>query len=295
MKIKWKDKASAPVGRAYHTAVLCDGKIYIGGGNEPSLGSTYGSGSYTIDVYNLVNNSWSSSPINTTYCLFAMTTLNNQLVTAGGYDKNHKITNKIFSLDGNCLKEYTRMNTPRYDAIAAGHQGTLIITGGVNDQSKIIATTELFNSSSEQWYVTSDLSQPHTSLHSVVVDNTIYLLGGYSQDGKTSQTVFTAPLDTLSTNTLQWSSLQDTPSYSSAPVSIQGKHLLTVGGVKTDRTHDIHMFNKVSNSWEVIGQIPFAREGPAAVRVADNKIIIIGGLDDEGYTKTVWIAACETQ
>ena len=104
-----------------HTGVLCDGKVYIGGGSD-NTGPLY-----RIDVYNPVNNSWSPSPINTTYHYFAMTTLNNQLITAGGKDRSDKVTNKIFSLDGDHLKEYTRMITPRYFATAASHQGTLII------------------------------------------------------------------------------------------------------------------------------------------------------------------------
>jgi len=115
---------------AYHTAVLCDGKVYIGGGNNSGvLGS-----SYRIDVYTPANNSWSPSPINTTCYYFAMTTLNNQLITAGGMDRSNKVTNKIFSLDGDHLKEYTRMITPRSFTTAAGHKGTMIITGGINDQ-----------------------------------------------------------------------------------------------------------------------------------------------------------------
>ena len=56
------------------------------------------------------------------------------------------------------------------------------------------------------------------------------------------------------------------------------------------------MFNKVSHSWEVIGQIPSARNGPAAVSVADNKIVVVGGKDDKRqYTNTVWIGSCEPQ
>ena len=92
-----------------HTGVLCDGKVYIGGGRD----NTGGVPSHRIDVYNPVNNSWSPSPINTTYRYFAMTILNNQLITAGGMDRSAKVTNKIFSLDGDHLKEYTRIITPR--------------------------------------------------------------------------------------------------------------------------------------------------------------------------------------
>jgi len=282
--------------------VFCDGKVYIGGGLEASVGSSFGDASYRIDIYSPNNNSWSPSPINTSYFWFAMTTLNNQLITAGGKDRSDKVTNKIFLLDSDHLKEYTRMITPRYSSTAAGHQGTLIITGGEDDQYRRLATTEMFNSTTGQWYTTSYLPLPHYELHSVIVDYTLYLLGGVNKDGSWSQAVFAAPLDTLSSHNLQWSSQQNTPCHRSAPVSMQGRHLLAVGGVKKKTgsgyvcSSDIHKFNEVSRIWEVIGQIPSARRAPAAVSVADNKIAVVGGWDDEGhYTNTVWIGSCEPQ
>jgi len=187
-----------------------------------------------MDIYSPTNNSWSPFPINSSCCYFAMTTLNNQLITAGGVDRSNKVTNKIFSLDGDHLKEYTRMITPRWQATAAGHQGTLIITGGRDDQNRTLATTELLmiNSTTRQWYTTSDLPLPHLSLYSVIVENNLYQLGGYNKDDNYSPAVFAATLDTLSSHKLQWSSQQDTPWCCSAPVSIQGRHLLVVGGGK---------------------------------------------------------------
>jgi len=185
---------------AYHTAVLCNGRIYIGGRNV-GLGFP----SYRIDVYTPAKNSWSKYPINTPYHWFAMTTLNNQLITAGGDNKSHNVTNMIFSLNGDHLKLYNRMITPRYLATAVGHQGILIITGGSDEQHRTLATTELFDSATKgrfstgQWYTSSNLSLLHRGLHSVLVDNTLYLLGGWGNDG-ISPAVFCASLDTLSSH-----------------------------------------------------------------------------------------------
>ena len=285
-------------GGAGHTAVLFDGKVYIGGGYETGYNP-----SYKIDVYNPSNNSWSPSPINAPCSYFAMTTFNNQLITAGGMIKSN-VTNKILLLDGDHLKEHNRMITPRYFTTAAGHQGVLIIAGGKNDQQRALATTELFDSTTGQWYTTGDLPLPHYKLHSVVVDNVLHLLGGFNQDA-ISPAVFTAPLRTLSRYQLKWqlkwSSQEDTPWCRSAPVSIQGRHLLVVGGVKKIRsdyvhTSNVYMFDKVRYSWEVIGQIPSARNAPAAVSIADNKIVVVGGLDHKvKHTNTVWIGSCVPQ
>ena len=60
------------------------------------------------------------------------------------------------------------------------------------------------------------------------------------------------------------------------------------------RYSDVHKLNKISHRWEVIGHIPSARSLSAAVSTADNRIIVIGGVDDtEDHTDTVWIGSCD--
>ena len=295
MNIKWKEGDPVPVGRYGHTAVWLNGLAYVGGGRETGRNA-----SYIINCYDPVNNSWSSS-INTTYCLFAMTTLNNKLVTAGGWDRSHKVTTQVLTLDAGQLKNYTKMVTARSRATAAGHQGMLIITGGWDDKCKRLSSTELFDSNNGQWYKCSDLPQPHYWLQSVIVDNILYVLGGLKKDDRYSSAVFTAPLDTLSIHQLKWNTHQDTPWCVSAPVSVNGTHLLMVGGYKYTGskviiTSDIHKLNKVSHSWEAIGHIPSARYRAAAVSTADNRVIVIGGDNDKDETtNTVWIGSCEPQ
>ena len=276
-----------------HTAVWLNGLVYVGGGIEAGWKA-----SYIINCYDPINNSWSSS-INTTYCDFAMTTLNSKLVTAGGEDRCGKVTTQVLILDAGQLKNYTKMITARSCATAAGHQGMLIITGGVDD--KTLSSTELFDSNNGQWYKCSDLPQPHSWLQSVIVDNILYVLSGIDKNDCYSTAVFTAPLDTLSTHQLKWNTHQDTPWCASAPVRVNGTHVLIVGGYrhiggKATFTSDIHMLNKVSHSWEAIGHIPSVRRESATVSTADNRVIVIGGGNDKYEdTKKVWIGSCEPQ
>ena len=254
---------------------------------------------YIINCYDPVNDSWGS--INTPYCNFAMTTLNNKLLIAGGWDKSYKRTNQILTMDAGQLQNYTKMIMARSRATATGHQGMLIIIGGMDDKDKKLSSTELFDSSNGQWYVSNDLPQPHTKLKSMIVDNILYLLGGFDKADDPSPAVFTASLDTLSRHQLKWNTLQDTPWWWSAPVSVHGKDLLIVGGCKDIKrkrvnTSDVYKLNKVSHRWEVIGHIPSARSQSAAVSTPDDRIIIIGGMDDKcESTNTVWIGSCDPQ
>ena len=291
MNIKWEEGAPAPIGRVDHTAVWLNGRVYVGGGYKTGLEI-----SYAINCYNPVKNSW-SSPIKTIHCLFAMTKLNSKLLIAGGQNEKYEATNQILTMDDGQLKNYTKMTIARSTATAAGYQGMLIITGGRDDKNKALSSTELFDSTNEQWYTCSDLPQPHNMLQSVIVDNILYLLGGDNKDNNDSLAVFTAPLDNLSRHQLKWSTHQDTSWCRSAPVSVNGTQLLIVGGRKESTfTSDVHKFNKVSHIWEAIGNIPSVRCLSAAVSTADNRVIVIGGLNDKReITNTVWIGLCEPQ
>ena len=292
--IMWEEGAPAPVGRYGHTAVWLNGLVYVGGGRESGVGA-----SCIINCYEPVNNSW-SSPITTPYGHFAMTTFNHTILIAGGWDKSAKTTNQILTMDAGQLKNYTKMITARSHATATGHQGMLIITGGQDDKFNKLSSTELFDSSNGQWYVSNDLPQPHSELKSVIADNILYLLGGANKDDRYSPAVFTAPLDTLSSHQLKWNTLQDTPWCASTAVSVYGTHLLIVGGGKKigdkyTRTSDVYKLNKVSHSWKAIGNIPSARSRSAAVSTADNRVIVIGGYNDKGeITNTVWIGTVVT-
>ena len=55
--------------------------------------------------------------------------------------------------------------------------------------------------------------------------------------------------------------------------------------------------NKVTHSWEAIGQIPLSRDSAAVVSTTDNRLVVIGGRNDDAgeATNTVWIGSCVPQ
>ena len=79
MKVKWKEVAPLPVGCTAHRAVLLHGSVYVGGGFE-GRNVDNDQSCYRLDVYNLTTNQWSTSPITTPYCWFAMTVLDDKLI-----------------------------------------------------------------------------------------------------------------------------------------------------------------------------------------------------------------------
>ena len=300
ISITWKEGAPAPRIHEDHTVIWLNGLVYVGGGCE-----THYTKSYRIDVYSVAENSWSSAPINTPCSYFAMTTLNNHLIVAGGRTRSDKCTDKVFILNDSQLKDYTSMIAPKSHTTIVGYQATLIVAGGLNNEHKILPSIEIFDSITRQWHACSDnLPQPHYLLQSVVVNNVLYLLGGISQNQNHSVCVFIAQLNALSRYKLKWESYQhmNIPWEASAPVSaLNGTCLLLIGGSKDTkdgyiRSTDVHIFNEASHCWEVIEHLPLAKAGLAATSIADNKVFVFGGVNDEGHvTNTVWIGSWESQ
>ena len=278
----------------------------MGGGSENRYTS-----SYNINCYDPGRDMWNS--INTDYRDFAMTTLDNKLVIAGGHAKRGgKKTKRIQTLNAtdNQLMDHSNltMKKARSHATAAGYQGILIVTGGKGKGNLTLSCTEVLYSKDGKLYECRNQHRPCYSPKSVIVDNILYVLGGFDEHNNASNAVYTAPLDTVLTPGLEWDNYSDqTPFYASAPVSVNGTHLLIVGGYHRVDTHllmvggynrveqkhiytsNIHKFNYM---WEVIGDIPSARSNSAAVCTADNRLIVIGGYDDKSeITNTVWIGS----
>ena len=129
--IKWKELAPLPVGCIGHTAVLLGGSVYVGGGLE-GMNNNEDEDSYRLNVYNLTTNQWSSSPITIPYHLFAITVLDDKLVTAGGATKNDEAVKKVLVLNAGQWKDYSEMPTARCNATAVGYCSMLIVVGGTS-------------------------------------------------------------------------------------------------------------------------------------------------------------------
>ena len=290
--VKWEELAPLPVGRKGHTAVLLGGNVYVGGGFEVTSINDK-KDSYRLDVYNLTTNQWSSSPITSPYCWFAMTELDDKLVIAGGLTKNNKVVKKVLVLNAGQWKDYSEMPTARSCATAVGYHSMLIVVGGgikVEGKWIILSTTELLDTTNGCWYTCNSLPSPCQQMKAAIMNDELYLLGGFDKDKKLSPQVFVASLDTLSIHQLIWQSAPNSPWCGSAPVVLYKKFLFTVGGRQQSRTSEVYIFNPSTGQWKHFTNIPAARSGPAVVGVAENILVIGGSTHDNKYSNTVWIA-----
>ena len=91
----------------------------------------------------------------------------------------------------------------------------------------------------------------------MIVDNILYLLGGLNKDDDPFPAVFTAPLNSLSRHKLKWSTNQDTPWCRSTTVSVNGMHLLIVGGSKKIGNEDAFLLIFSSSTKFLIAGKPY--------------------------------------
>ena len=295
VNIKWEEGAPAPVDSEFHTAVLYNGVIYVGGGVCVGGGVRDDCENlFKINVYHPDTNQWDDG-INAPHVAFAMTVLMDKLIIVGGAVRgsaNLKATNKLLTLQGSQWKDYSQMPTGRLWASAVSHQSMMIVMGGMDD-GHTLSATELLDSTTGQWVKCNDLPQPLASLQSAIIGGMLYTLGGSNNDGG-SKAVYAAPLDTLSNHQLEWQQLADTPWSYSTTVSVNNKYLLALGGEAVHctvcilkRENDCSVIT--SASWESIGALPKVHKSTSAVSLG-NQIIAVGGGDGKGqHHKTVTI------
>jgi len=284
LMLKWEKTAPLPVGRSSCDAVLLNGLIYVGGGFEGKSVNDHKT-CFKLDVFDLSTEQWSLNPIATPYHAYAMTVLENKLITVGGLTKrDDEFTKKILVLNGTQWKDYSRIPTARACATAVGHHSTLLVIGGranVKGRWMTIPTVELLDAANGSWYTCNSLPMPHCFLQVAISNNTLYLLGGFGADNKSSSKVFAASLKTLSTHHLNWQLLNDTPLHSSSTVAVANKYVISIGGRHPSdaakQSNKVYLLNASTGSWELIANIPRATSGPAVAAVADNKVIVLGG------------------
>ena len=295
--MKWEELTPLPVCRSACYAASLDGCIYVGSGFE-GKNLEYSTKSYRLDVYNIATNQWSPSPITTPYCLYAMAVLDDKLITAGGETKNDEVVKKVLVLDAEQWKDYSEMPTARCHATAVGYHSMLIVVGGkikAGGKEIVVSTTELLDTTNGYWHSCNNLPSPHYQLKAAIMNDKLYMLGGFQEGSKSSPKVFLAPLVTLTSYQLNWQSAQNaSPWCLSIPVALQDKFLLAVGGVHEssfDVISDmVYILNTSTGTWSHLMNMPSTKTGPAVISIA-NKIIVIGGLtiaDKKYLSDSVW-------
>ena len=161
------------------------------------------------------------------------------------------------------------------------------VFGGVN--GSILASTELFNSSSNSFVSFVDLPEPR-SRHNIISidDNRVMLLGG--EDFEYYQKTFTF-------NGISW---QDGPDLSKGRLICQagmvtfsnGTRMIVAAGGFNEQITEFLIVD--GDKWHYGPKLPYFIYEGASVQL-ENTFLIVGGSNSTGYLDTIWTFDIETE
>ena len=206
-------------------------------------------------------------------------------LSLGGLDSSGNSVTSIyrFTITGSKLAVASAgsLAQPTHDAGAARIGSHILVFGG--GQSATVATVQSSGLSGGAASVAGSLPQPRSDLSAAAGGGAAYVAGGYdgtSMDAEVLKTTNGHSFTTLG-------SLVFPVRYGASVV--YGDHLYVFGGESGGVvTSNIQAINVRTGQAEVVGQLPVASEGMAAV-ISDGKIYLLGGSDSTGNPQSaIW-------
>ena len=281
LSLNWRKGKDIPTDRLLRaSSVVINGMVYCGGNDGfPN----------TVIQYNPESGDWSELP-RSPVVGFAMTSLNGQLVLAGGDGGDARI--RVWdSRRSEWVYPYPPMPTGRAGSAAVGYQNYLMVACGLLHRSEV----EVLDSSSGRWYSAQPVPVGGHLMSSVVVGDCWYLSSLLWKVGK--KRIFWVHLPTLISSVTSadtttehiWHELPTPPVAGPTLLVLQG-HLLLVGGV--GYVQEIHRYDQETRQWRVCGQLPVAMYAPCCAVLPSGDLMVAGGNtgDTETSSKRMWIA-----
>ena len=304
-KLRWREGKRTPSKMYRDCDAVVDGnRVYV-----------RDEGTVNIYVYYVASDSWSQL-LNSIHGCGSIAVINGWLTTVGGYS-HPSYSNELFSLTGKSsrrkwTKKFPPMPTKRCWTTSLCTRNTLIVAGGVGENSRVLSTVEVMNTKTQQWSTVVDLPELMRYASATVCGDQLYMLGGLNKDHVCTKSVYTcsvsALLQSCAVSSLEarfasletsdkasvWRQVADLPVTRSTCTSFHGQ-LLAIGGY-TDvwkPTTAVYMYNSTTNSWEVIYHMTTGRYCCFTAIRPDNQLMIVGGWTDDDITDTVEIvSAC---
>ena len=183
-------------------------------------------------------------------------------------------------------------------------QSALVVAGGATPSFNCTNTVEIFKLDTLQWYKTDPLPTDCCGVSLVTIGDTCYALGGFKQPSRLNQALYSSVNDLLckavpdnqtthsgsSSTQSAWKTLPSTPAYGSAAAILAG-NLIAIGGKETfDGGADkkkVYIYSPSTSSWIYFSDLP-ALSANAVAGLSPTEILVIGGREDSGETKTVY-------
>ncbi|KAL0970096.1 hypothetical protein UPYG_G00237090 [Umbra pygmaea] len=179
----WERLADMQEKRCNFSIVVLKGMIYaIGGDTDP------GTNLSSVEGYCPNKDSWSfAQPLDVTLSCHAATMLDGKLFISGGYHCRYQCLTSMLMYHPDREPTYLAgMSQPRAYHCMEALNGHLYVAGGVTIDENMTCidqlTCEVYSIVSDSWSTFTTLHIPHVGAASVVLEEKLYVLGGYSKD-----------------------------------------------------------------------------------------------------------------
>ena len=287
-KLTWKRGRTAPEGMlAYAGAAVVHGN------------TAYFTRNKHVYSYTPAKDEWIELP-QSDYERFGLAVVNNKVTTVGGL-RDGRATNTLHCLEfegTKWRKTLPEMPRARVDPAAVTTPNYLIVAGGKAEQyGKALPNIEILNTNTLQWFSTISSPAALEYPHMTVCDGHLYL-SGHNKIFSCSVEELRKSASTSSSDGSVWTELVNIPvPYWASLTTLRGQ-VLAIGGsdrlMDGTRTGAIHFYDRSTNSWSAIGEMPTPRYDPLVAVLHSNKLIAVGGWDGKGYCNITEVANSDT-
>ena len=130
------------------------------------------------------------------------------------------------------------------------------------------------------WSIAASLPHPYSRASATIYGDQLYMLGGFSEKYDNTKSVLTCSLTKLlqsgSYTSSVWHRITDVPVYRSTCAAVNGE-LVAVGGEDAKTTSAVYKYNPTTDSWNIISNMPTARNHCLVVVFPINEMMVVGG------------------
>ena len=268
-ELTWRRKAQAPVpmSSSEGSVTYYDDVAYF------SQGHNVYSFTYTEDLWGLLKQC--------KYKNFGMAVVNDRLTTIGGEQSGTTIKN-LFCVSGKPLKEWEEiplMPTARATPAVVRTSAHLIVAGGRGQRS--LSTVEVLNVNTFQWFSAKSSPEAFSHPHITLCSKYLYLSQNKSIFSCSVEDLLKSREFASTITSAVWKRLADIPVPYNASLTTLKWHVLAIGGSEEFAggkiSGAIHRYNKNSDSWIVVGEMPTPRFNTLAANTHFRELVVVGG------------------
>lgn len=284
--VAWSFKKALPKPRMAASAVNCNGKIYLIGGQE----EPYTDGEKTTYEYDPIVDTWTvKASMSRPRFNMATEVVGGKIYAIGG--DPFLSLNEKYDPDTDTWTKMTPMPTPRQHLKCGAVNEKIYVIGGLESWKKISDKNEVYDPKTDSWVEKKPIPTPRHNPGIAVVNGKIYVIGGDKEEGGSIWET-TAIVEAYDPVEDKWETKASLPSVRFYPGTVVVNNKIFVmggwsdfveGGEAVSRVVSrVDVYDPEPNEWSSAASLPQQVVAPGAASIG-NEIYVIGGYRDEYF------------